>query len=59
MFSMEGFCYGHKRLSKFGAPKKPLCFQGGGFEQHQTLTTWLIAGVGEVLFMKLGFVKSN
>lgn len=28
---MEGFCYHHKRLSKFGAPKKPLSFQGGGF----------------------------
>lgn len=30
MFSMEAFCYHREGLSKFGAPKRPLCFQGGG-----------------------------
>lgn len=30
MFSMDAFCYHHKRLSKFGALKKALCFEGGG-----------------------------
>lgn len=32
MFSMEAFCYHHKGLSKFGALKKSLCFQGGGYK---------------------------
>lgn len=49
MFSMEAFCYHREGLSKFGAPKRPLCFQeggggvgwggGGGFKRLQTLTT--------------------
>lgn len=33
MFSIEAFCYHHKGLSKFGAPKRPLCFQGGGLKK--------------------------
>lgn len=39
MFSMEAFCYHREGLSKFGAPKRPLCFQGGGLKRLQTLTT--------------------
>lgn len=29
---MDAFCYHHKELSKFGALKKALCFQGGGLK---------------------------